>query len=252
MKSKVIDLKGKAKKDITLPEVFSEPYRPDLIKKAVLVAQANRRQPYGPSKHSGMMTSAEGWGTGRGVARVPRIRTGRRAARVPQAVGGRKAHPPKPEKNWSAKINKKERRKAIRSAISATTDPEIVSARGHRFNGVSIPVIVEDGLQELGKNSDVREFLQSAGLWEDVLRAKRGRTIRAGKGKRRGRKYKKRRSILFVVSEDNGIFKAGRNLPGVDITHVSSLSTELLAPGTHAGRLTVWTESAISQLEEAF
>ena len=88
----------------------------------------------------------------------------------------------------------------------------------------------------------------AAGLWDDVLRAKAGRHIRAGKGKLRGRKYKGRKSLLFVAGNDSGLGKAARNLPGVDFVTVDRLNAELLAPGTRAGRLTVWTESSLEKL----
>ncbi|NOR47934.1 MAG: 50S ribosomal protein L4, partial [Methanosarcinaceae archaeon] len=76
--------------------------------------------------------------------------------------------------------------------------------------------------------------------------------IRAGKGKLRGRKYKHKKSVLIVAGEQSLITKAANNLSGVDVATVDSLNAELLAPGTHAGRLTIWTESAISNLEGAF
>ncbi|MBW6469919.1 MAG: 50S ribosomal protein L4 [Methanosarcinaceae archaeon] len=247
----IIDLSGNIKGEITLPDIFEEIYRPDLIKKAVLSAQANRLQPYGPRMYSGMDTSAHSWGSGRGVAQIPRLSNGSRAARVPQAVGGRRAHPPKPETDRSEKVNKKERRMAIRSAIAATINLELVKARGHKFDA-NVPLVVEDALEDLTKTKEVISFMQAAGIYDDVIRAKEGRHIRAGKGKLRGRKYKHKKSILIVAGEYSPILKAASNLSGVDIATVDSLNTELLAPGTHAGRLTIWTESAISNLEGAF
>jgi large subunit ribosomal protein L4e len=248
--AKVLDFSGNVVRDVDSPAVFGEAYRPDLIKRAVLAAQSNRLQPCGPSKRAGMRTSAESWGTGRGVSRVPRIKTGRRAARIPQAVGGRRAHPPKPEKNLVEKINKKEHRKAIRSAIAATSNEELVRGRGHRFD-IELPIIVVDELEEMNKTKEVQLLLEELNVWDDILRAKRRKT-RAGKGKMRGRRYKKKKSILIIPAEDKGIVKAARNLPGVDITPVRSLSAELLAPGTHAGRLTIWSETAIKILGEAY
>jgi len=251
MKAQLIDVSGKVKGKVELPEVFEEEYRPDLIKRAVLAAQANRLQPYGPDAYAGMRTSAEGWGTGRGASRVPRIKGGSRAARVPQAVGGRRAHPPKPQKILSEKINVKERKKAIRSAIAATANAELVKTRGHKFEA-KVPIIVDNSLEKMTKTSDVIEFLQTANLWDDILRAKEGKNIRAGKGKMRGRRYKRKKSLLIVVSEDKGIIKAARNLPGVDVVTVNQLNAELLAPGAQPGRLTVWTKGAISKLGGAF
>jgi len=268
MRAKVLDVSGEEIREIELPAVFAEELRSDLIKKAVIALQSRRYQPKGTYVLAGKDTSAESWGPGRGVSRVPRIKTGRRAARVPQAVGGRKAHPPKVEKVLIRKINKKERRKALRSAIAATAMPEVVRARGHRFSeDVSLPIVVEDAMAWLEKTSDVAEFLRKIGVWEDVMRAKR-KKVRAGRGKMRGRRYRRKKSVLFVISGDerpsdssaaadmtsserSGVLpleRSARNLPGVDVCRVDALNVELLAPGTHPGRLTIWTESAISKI----
>ncbi len=256
-KAKVLDSSNNTLREVTLPAVFKEEYRPDLIKRAVLVMQSNRLQPKGPNLLSGRKTSAESWGTGRGVSRVPRIKNGRRAARVPQAVGGRRAHPPKHNKVLKLKLNVKERKKAIRSAIAATTNTEIVRSRGHKFGeGVGLPLIVEDTFADIVKTAEVEEYLTSIGVGEDLLRAQK-RKVRAGKGKMRGRRYKQRKSVLIVVSGNetgsaaNGtarIITGAKNLPGVDVAYVEALNAELLAPGTHPGRLTIWTESSISKL----
>ncbi len=252
VKAKVLDLSGNIVREISLPGVFREEYRPDLIKRAVLAIQSHRLQPKGTSPLSGRQTSAESWGVGRGVSRVPRIKNGRRAARVPQAVGGRRAHPPKVEKVLKLKINDKERRKAIRSAIAATANPELVRQRGHRFNeDVELPIVVDDAAVTLDKTADVEEFFHTIGIGDDLLRA-RVRKVRAGKGKMRGRRYKTRKSALIVISGDEApdirITSSARNLPGVDVTYVGALNAELLAPGTHPGRLTIWTESSLRKL----
>jgi large subunit ribosomal protein L4e len=249
MKANIIDISGNQVGQIDLPAVFEEEYRPDLIKRAVLSAQANRLQPYGPHFYAGMNTSARSWGPGHGVSRVPRIINARRAAGVPMAKGGRRSHAPQPNADKTEKINIKERKKAIRSAIAATTVPELVSARGHLFQR-ELPVVVQNDFESLSKTSDVKKFLVAAGLWNDVERAKNGKTIRAGKGKVRGRKYKNRKSLLIVVGKDQGAGKAARNLPGIDFIDADGLNAELLAPGTHAGRLTLWTEASIQRLKE--
>jgi len=247
MDLKIIDLSGNAAKKITT-NIFDEPYRPDLIKKAVQAAQANRQQPYGPHMYAGLRTSAEGWGPGRGVSRVARLKNGSKAARIPQAVKGRQAHPPKPEKDRTEKINDKERKKAIKSAIAATGNTELVRKRGHQFTA-QLPLVAVDELSALTKTKDVKSFMEAAHVWDDIERAKET-TIRAGKGKLRGRRYKNTKSILIVTAEDRGIIKAARNLAGVDIVTLDQLNTEVLAPGTHAGRLTIYTASAIAKLEE--
>lgn len=247
MKTNVIDLSGNTSGEIELPPVFEEEYRPDIIKRAVLAAQANRLQAYGPHFYAGMNTSAQSWGPGHGVSRVLRLKNGRKAAGVPMAVGGRRSHAPQPNAVYSEKVNKKERRKAIRSAIAATASTGLVQARGHKFER-DLPVVAKNDLESLTKTSEVIKFLQAAGLWNDVLRAKLGRNIRAGKGKLRGRKYKGRKSLLIVAGTDSGLGKAARNLPGVDFVTVERLNAELLAPGTQAGRLTIWTESSLEKL----
>ena len=249
MKAKVLSLKGEVTEEIELPEVFSEEFRPDMIKRAVLAIQSHRRQPYGPNPLSGVDYSWENWGPGHGYARVPRWKLGRRAVVVPQAVGGRRAHPPKPERKWAEKINKKEMRKALRSAIAATTNEEIVTQRNHLFDG-ELPKIVTDDIESVNRTKDVAEVFKAIGVYADVERAKERKRYRAGKGKMRGRRYVKKKSVLLVVSKDNGVIKAAKNLPGVDAVLVKDLNVELLAPGCHPGRLTVWTKSAVEYLGE--
>ncbi len=178
---------------------------------------------------------------------MPRIKNGNRVARISQARGGRKAHPPKVEKDYSEKINKKERLKAINSAIAATGNVELTKQRGHRFDA-ELPIVAVDEFQDVQTTKDVVGFMETINVFEDVMRAKNGKHIRAGGGKRRGRKYKRPKSLLIVVGQDNGIVRAARNLPGVDVVMVNRLNAELLAPGTHAGRLAIWTESAIQAL----
>ncbi|MGQ9720256.1 MAG: 50S ribosomal protein L4 [Candidatus Jordarchaeum sp.] len=257
-KVNIYGLDGEPLRSIKLPEIFDTPYRPDLIKRAVLSSRAARIQPYGVNKNAGMRTTAESRGPGMGIARVPRVKGSRysaamRGALAPMTVGGRRAHPPKPEKKYAEKINKKERRMAICSAIAATAQPELVKQRGHKIENLpEMPLIVSDEFQSINVTSETRDFFIKLGVWPDILRAKKGKKIRSGKGKMRGRKYKKPKSILVVIGEDRGIVKASRNHPGLDIVNVRNLNAELLAPGTIPGRLTVWTESALTQLQNLF
>lgn len=248
MKAEVLSLEGKVVEEIELPAVFKEEYRPDIIRKAVHAIQSHRRQPYGPNPLSGTNYAAENWGPGHGVARVPRLKTGRRAVKVPQAVKGRRAHPPKVQKIWDEKINKKEMRKALRSAIAATAVAEIVTQRNHVFEG-ALPKIVVDDFEDLTRTKEVAEVFKAIGVYGDVLRAAERKRVRAGKGKMRGRRYIGKKSVLVVVSKPCNAIKAARNLPGVDVVLAKDLNVELLAPGCHAGRLTVWTKSALSHLE---
>ncbi|RLF02301.1 MAG: 50S ribosomal protein L4 [Thermoprotei archaeon] len=250
---KVYDLEGEAVGELVLPPVFSTPVRPDLIRRAVLALLTSRLQPKGTDPMAGERTTAESWGVGYGIARVPRIKGGRRAALVPQAVKGRRAHPPRVEKRIREFINRKEKRLATASAIAATADPRFVSMRGHRVSSVKqIPMIVVDELQELSRTAHVRDVLKALGLWDDVERAARGVRVRAGRGKMRGRRYKKPKSLLIVVGRDYGIYRAARNLPGVDVATAKLLNVVDLAPGGVPGRLTVYTVSAVEELGERF
>jgi large subunit ribosomal protein L4e len=230
--------------EVTLPDVFETPFRPDLIRRAVQAAQANRKQDYGSDEYAGLRTPAESFGSGRGMAHVPR--EGGQARRVPQTVGGRPAHPPKPEKDRSLDINDKERQKATRSAIAATADPEVVRERGHAFDDdLSLPLVVTDEFEELKKTREVVGVLETLGVHADIERADET-TVRAGQGTTRGRKYRRPTSLLFVTSEEPS--RAARNLAGADVTTASELDTEDLAPGTDPGRLTLWTVTALEEV----
>jgi large subunit ribosomal protein L4e len=246
MKAQVKTIEGGVAKDIELPAMFSEEYRPDLIKKAVMALQSTRRQPHGSYPFAGICSSAVGWGSGRGASHVPRLKNGSRAAKVPQAKGGREAHPPVTAKVLIKEINQKEKQKAFRSAVAASIRADLISSRGHTFDG-AVPLIFEDKFETLGRTQDVITALTKIGVYSDVERAKDSRKVRAGKGKLRGRRYKQRKSLLIVTSGPE--FRAARNLAGVDVVTVDQLNVEHLAPGMQAGRLTVWTESALVRLE---
>jgi large subunit ribosomal protein L4e len=262
MEATIRTITGEKSGSITLPAAFEEPFRPDLIRKAFTVERANKRQPYGPSKGAGMRHAVSTWGKGRGVARVQRLTQGRNAAESPNNVGGRRAHPPVVEKDWSEKINKKEFKKAVRSAIGATALPDIVRKRGHRFEeDLELPLVIEgqfehlhdkitESKEDISYTRKVRQTLEKLGVGDDLVRAKEGRHIRAGRGKLRGRKYRVPRSVLVVLSEFNGMEKAINNLAGVEVTTPERLTVESLAPGGDPGRLTIFTEQAIKKLEE--
>jgi large subunit ribosomal protein L4e len=249
MKATVHDLDGGAADEIDLPAVFETEFRPDLVKRAVLAAQANRKQDHGADDYAGMRTSGESMGSGRGMAHVPRSEG--QGVRVPQTVGGRRAHPPKEEKDRSLSVNDKERKQAVRSAVAATADRDLVRERGHRFDDdTELPLVVSDEFEDLVKTKEVVSLLEALGVHADVERADDNRTVRAGRGKTRGRKYREPTSILFVTSSEAGPSKAARNLAGVDVATASNVNAEDLAPGAQAGRLTVWTESAIAEVSE--
>ncbi|MEA2004270.1 MAG: 50S ribosomal protein L4 [archaeon] len=263
MKSSIISIDGKKGAEITLPPQFSEIYRPDIIKRAVLVMQNNSRQPYGADVRAGLNTSAKHsarrsiYGTlaNRGIARMKRIRVGTGGlsgtGRVaPHAIKGRKAHPPKVEKDYSQKINDSERKLALRSAISATGSRDLVLARGHRADGITFfPIICDDKIESIKNTKDALLALAAFGLSGDIERSSE-KKVRAGKGTMRGRKYRVKKGPLVVIGENKGLDGAVSNITGVDVIEAKNLNAEMLAPGTHAGRLTVWTKSAIEVLEK--
>ncbi len=255
-------------KKVSLPDSFSAEIRTDLVKLAVASARANRRQPYGSNPHvgkrkpmSGMKHSVEWWGKGRGVSRIMRRTGQRRGAQNPHTLGGRRAHGPKVEKDWSRKLNRNERRLARNSALAATTNIEMVSGRGHRFAEEisSLPIVLGD-YSENGEKIDIEAFnlnggtrkvnaiFEALGLGDDLRRARNGRKIRAGKATMRGRVHKTPKSVLLVVANKDGLAKAARNLPGVDVVAAKDLSAEHLAPGGDLGRLTVFTKAAVEAL----
>lgn len=257
---------------IALPDSFATPLREDLVKLAVASSRANRRQPYGSRPHggkrkpmAGMKHSVEWWGKGRGVSRIMRRTGQKRAAQNPHTLGGRRAHGPKVEKIWARKLNQKERRLARDTALSATTDMEMVSSRGHQISEEvsALPIIlgnyveVRDGkksefdFESFNHGSATRKVLaifNGLGLGDDLQRARDGRKIRAGKATMRGRVHKTPKSILLVVKEKSGLAQAARNLPGVDVVAAKDLNAEDLAPGGALGRLTVFTKSAVEEL----
>jgi len=244
MEATVRDLDGDDAGTVELPDVFETTFRPDLIRRAVVAAQANRKQAYGADPYAGMRTPAESFGSGRGMAHVPRENG--QGRRVPQTIGGRRAHPPKAEKDQGKGINDKERKLAVRSAIAATADPEVVRERGHEFDdGVELPLVVSDDFEDLQKTREAVETLEALGVHADIDRAE-DRTVKAGQGKARGRKYRRPSSILFVTSEEPS--RAARNLAGADVATAANVSAEDLAPGTQPGRLTIWTESALEEV----
>jgi large subunit ribosomal protein L4e len=188
------------------------------------------------------------------MARVPRLKaTGQRAVFGVGIVGGRITGAPVTTKKIVKKIPRKEKQLALRSAVAATGVKETVVSRGHMAEEVGdFPLVVVDDLQDLKKTSELEKAFIKLSLWPDIYRVKESLKERAGRGKTRGRRTKHAIGPLLVISENKGIRQAAGNLLGVDVCAVNNLSTELLAPGTHPGRLTVWTKSAFEKLDEIY
>ncbi|MEM2131008.1 MAG: 50S ribosomal protein L4 [Candidatus Woesearchaeota archaeon] len=261
MKATIISKNGN--KEIELPKQFNEQVREDLIKRAFLAIQSHKRQPYGTDQEAGKKHSSKisrrrrdyKTAYGIGISRVPRkimSHSGTRfnwvAAAVPYAVGGMQAHAPKPFKNWELKINDKERKKAIRSAMSASINKDLVLKRGHKINVNEFPFVLESNVEKISKAKEAKKLLLDLGLKDELERSSKT-TQKTGRAKRRGRTKKQRKGPLIVVSEKCALMKALRNIPGIDVVDVKSLNVELLAPGATPGRLTLYTESALDVLK---
>jgi large subunit ribosomal protein L4e len=254
--ARVFDIEGNEVRQVTLPGVFFTNFRPDIIRKAVVALQTHMLQPKGRNLMAGKRTSAESFGVGRALARVPRVRGERHpragtAAFAPNVVKGRVTHPPSIEKNLAKKINRKERLAALFSAVAATASRDLVRKRGHAVDEIkSLPLIVSDEIEDLSKTSDVRTLLTKLGVSKDLERVRGREKSLSGKSRMRGKAKRFAVGPLFVVGEDKGLGKAARNLTGVDVVEAKNLNVRVLAPGTDAGRLTVWSESALKVLDQ--
>ena len=260
---KVIKLDGTEQGTIDLPEQFKEEIREDLVAKAVEVIQCNKRQPYGAKADAGLRASAElsrrrhnyRGSYGHGISRVPRKIMSRNGTRMnwvgavaPGTVGGRRAHPPKASKILKKSINVKERKKAIRSALTASMNKNIVQEKGHKIPE-NYPFIITNDVEKLEKTKEIKLFLEKSGFTDEIKRTA-VKKIRAGIGKLRGRKYKSKKGPLFVVGNECKLTKSAQNIPGIEIVQIKNINCELLAPGKKLARATLFTESAIKELKE--
>jgi len=254
----VFSQSGESTTTVTLPAVFKAPIRPDIVNSVHTNIAKNKRQPYCVSPQAGHQTSAESWGTGRAVARIPRV-SGGGTHRAGQAAfgnmcrGGRMFAPTKTWRKWQIKTNQNQKRYATVSAVAATGVPFLVFARGHKIDNVEeIPLVVANDVESYTKTKEAISLLKSINAYAEVERCIASKKLRAGKGKMRGRRYTQRRGPLVIFNEDNGITKAFRNIPGVETVNVSSLNLLQLAPGGHLGRFVIWTQGAFEKLDSVF
>lgn len=249
MKMDVFNLGGQKSKSIELPEQFSEDYEPGLVKRAVMAIESRLRQPYGAMEEAGEGVSAKlsrrrrdyKTAYGKALSRVPRKTMSRSGTQfnwvgafAPGTRGGRKAHPPKSWKNWSRKINDKERKKAIRSALSGLIEFKLMT-------------VVDTRLEDISKTRDFRIFLDAARLGDEMKKSQ-AKKIRAGIGKLRGRKYKSKQGLLVVVSKKCNLQKVASGIRGFDVITVESLNAKLLTSGHEKPRKTLWSEEAVNRL----
>jgi len=245
-------------KSIALPAVFKAPIRPDVVNEVHQLLRRNNRQAYAVSEKAGHQTSAESWGTGRAVARIPRVRGGGthrsgQGAFGNMCRGGRMFAPTKPWRRWHRRVNVNLRRYALVSAIAASGVPALVQSKGHIVDGISeFPLVVSDDAQKLTKTKQAVILLRRLRVWADVQKVYKSQRFRAGRGKMRNRRRIQRRGPLIVYHKDEGIRKAFRNIPGVDTLAVDKLNLLKVAPGGHVGRFIIWTESAFNRLNDLF
>lgn len=241
--------------NITLPAVFKAQIRPDIVGFVHFEMKKNGRQPYAVSEKAGHQTSAESWGTGRAVARIPRVRGGGthrsgQGAFGNMCRGGRMFAPTKTWRRWHRRININQRRYAMCSAIAATGIPALVMSKGHQINEIAeVPLVVDDKIEECKKAKEAVLCLRKLKAYADVEKVKDSRRFRAGRGKMRGRRRVQKRGPLVIYNQDNGLVKAFRNIPGITTLPVDKLNLLKIAPGGHVGRFCIWTESAFKKLD---
>lgn len=253
-----VDDPSQVEATVPLPAVLTAPIRPDIVSFVHTNLAKNRRQPYAVSLKAGHQTSAESWGTGRAVARIPRVQGGG-TQRAGQGAfgnmcrGGRMFAPTKIWRRWHRHVNVNQKRYAVCSALSASAVPALVMARGHRINEVpEVPLVVGNQMQAVGKTKKALEIFEKLGLSADVQRCEQSKQLRTGKGKMRNRRYVLRKGPLVIYDESEGIDGAVRNIPGVECICVDRLNLLQLAPGGHLGRMCVWTQAAFEKLDKLY
>merc|ERR1711978_432423 len=243
---------------VCLPAVFKAPIRPDIVSFIHHEVAKNHRQAYAVNRDAGHQTSAESWGTGRAVARIPRVRGGGthrsgQGAFGNMCRGGHMFAPTKTYRRWHRKVNVAQKRYAIASAIAATGVPALVMAKGHRVDHVAeLPLVISDKIQSYTKTKEAHIFLKKSKAYSDIEQVYKSKRFRAGKGKMRDRKRIMKKGPLVIYDQDQGLSKAFRNIPGIETCSVDHLNLLKLAPGGHVGRFCIWTESAFKKLDSIY
>jgi large subunit ribosomal protein L4e len=254
----VFSLTGEKSTTTPLPAVFEAPIRPDIVQFVHTNMNKNNRQAYSVNIYAGKNVSATSWGTGRAVARIPRVGGGGTSRSGQGAFGnmcrgGRMFAPTKTWRRWHRKINTTQKQYAVASALAASAVPALVMARGHKIDEVpEIPLVLDTSVESTKKTSAAKEILAAVGAYDDVEKAADSKQVRTGKGKMRNRRYTLRRGPLVIYNENDGVAQAFRNLPGVELCCVSRLNLLQLAPGGHMGRFCIWSQAAIDALNTIY
>ena len=243
---------------LPMPGVFLAPVRPDVVHQVHVGLAKNKRQAYCVNKYAGKQVSAASWGTGRAVSRIPRVQGGGthrsgQGAFGNMCRGGRMFAPTKTWRKWHQKVNVTQKRYAVASALAASAVPALVMARGHKIDELpEVPLVVSGAVESTTKTAAAVALLKKLGAYTDVEKVMASKTMRAGKGKMRNRRFTQRRGPLVIYETDNGITRAFRNIPGVELACVTRLNLLQLAPGGHLGRFCVWTQGAFARLDALY
>ncbi|NPE27093.1 50S ribosomal protein L4 [Methanococcoides sp. SA1] len=259
MKAKLYDKNGKVKGDVSLPKAFGGRIRADILLKVFEAQKGVFAQAYGAMEGAGAQYSASGiskkkrhdWKAtyGKGISRVPRKVMSRHGASfnwigatISSTRGGRRPHAPRALKNlFSKKINKKELLIALKSALIGSLDKKSLDKKFGREMNVG-GVFTADILSV--KTKDFLAAMREVFGDEDFMKRK---SIRAGIGKMRGRKYKRNAGMLFVVGNEESMKRSG-----IDIVRVNELAVKDLAPNGVVGRLVCYTEKAVEEIGGRF
>ncbi|CAG9316299.1 unnamed protein product [Blepharisma stoltei] len=249
---------GEVKESVALPAVFTAPIRLDIVRFVHDNLNKNHRQPYAVSLWAGHQHSAESWGTGRAVSRIPRV-SGSGTGRAAQGAfgnmcrSGRMFAPTKIWRRWHRRVNIKQKRHAVASAIAATGVPSLVMARGHQIENVNEVPLVLDGIEKVERTKELLDILTKYGAKDDLERVEKSVHLRAGKGKYRNRRYTLKKGPLIIYEDKNcALRRAYRNIPGVDAVSVHELNILKLAPGGTLGRFVIWSAAAFKALDNIF
>lgn len=258
MKAKLLDNKGSEKGSVELPNNFSANVREDILAKVFEAQKTSLMQPYGLMEGAGAGYSASGisrkkrhaWkGTyGKGISRIPRKIMSRHGssfnwigATVSSTRGGRNPHGPKSEKNLFRKVNRKELIIALNSALAGTLDSKYLEKKYGKK--IESGFVFDDSILKI----KTKEFISTMGkIFGDAAYLK-VKTVRAGFGKRRGRKYKSNAGLLFVIGSAEKM-----NRKGIEVVKVNEIKVKDLAPNGEPGRLACYTENAIKEIGVKF
>lgn len=253
MKTKILGTTN----EIEIPKVFESDIREDIVKKVSDALFSKQYYTVFPlagrqsSKHK-QSHARRKFKTlyGKGISRVPRKALWRRGDQFywvgvynPGIRGGRAPHAPKGFRR-PRYINKKEKILALKSCLAATASKDILQKNYPSLKISSFPLIIQSQIIDK-KTKEIEKFLEN-----EKLDIKADKKVRAGIGKVRGRKYKNTRKIILILSDkEKSKIQRLKGL-NVKVTNTSQLNVKELSLNGKPGKLAVYTENAIKDLEK--